>query len=119
MAKVDSFSFGSIVIEGKKYRRDILILPDGTVKQRKGSFWMFGSHNIKKGEIEEFSQAGAEVAVVGTGTSSKAMVAGEAESFAREAKLELAVLPSPDAVQKLNELLDQRQKVAALIHITC
>jgi hypothetical protein len=46
-------------------------------------------------------------------------VAGEAESFAREAKLELVVLPSHDAVKKLNELLDQRKKVAALIHITC
>ncbi len=119
MAKVDSFSFGSIVVEGKKYRRDVFLLPDGTVKQTKDGFWMFGSHNIKKGEIKELYQSGAEVAVVGTGTSSKARVAKEAESFAREAKLELVVLPSPDAVQKLNELLDQGKKVAALIHITC
>jgi len=119
MAKVDSFSFGSIVIAGRKYRRDIFLLPDGTVKQRKGGFWMFGSHNIKRTEIEELARVGAEVAVVGTGTSSKAKVAGEAESFAREAKLELVVLPSHDAVKKLNELLDQRKKVAALIHITC
>lgn len=119
MAKVDSFSFGSIVIEGKKYRRDVFLFPDGTVKQRKGGFLMFGSHDIRKDEIEELAQAGAEVAVVGTGTSSKARVAGEAESFAREAKLELVVLPSPDAVKKLNELQDQGKKVAALIHITC
>ncbi len=119
MAKVDSFGFGSIVIEGKKYRRDVFLLPDGTVRPRKGGFWMFGSHNIKKDEIEELSQAGAEVAVVGTGTSSKAKVAEEAESFAREANLELLELPSHDAVQKLNELLDQGKKVAALIHITC
>lgn len=35
-------------VEGKKYRRDVFLLPDGTVKQRKDGFWMFGSHNIKK-----------------------------------------------------------------------
>ena len=38
MAKVNSFSFGSIVVDGKKYRHDLFLLPDGTVKQRKGGF---------------------------------------------------------------------------------
>jgi hypothetical protein len=49
LAKIDSFSFGSITVDGKKYRRDLFLLPDGTVKQRKGGFWIFGSHNLKKG----------------------------------------------------------------------
>ena len=35
MAKIDEFTFGSIVFEAKKHRRDILILADGTVKKRK------------------------------------------------------------------------------------
>jgi hypothetical protein len=60
LAKVDSFSFGSITVGGKEYSRDLIFLPDGTVKQRKGGFWIFGGHNIKKGEIEELSRAGAE-----------------------------------------------------------
>ena len=33
MAKIDELTFGSIVIEGKKHRRDVLILVDGTVKE--------------------------------------------------------------------------------------
>jgi hypothetical protein len=32
VAKIEKFSFGSIVIEGKKYRRDVLIFADGMVK---------------------------------------------------------------------------------------
>ncbi len=35
MAKIDELAFGSIVIEGKKYRRDVLIFADGMVKKRK------------------------------------------------------------------------------------
>ena len=66
MAKIDSFSFGSITVDGKKYRRDLFLLPDGTVKQRKGGFWIFGSHNIKREEIEDLSMAGAEVCVIST-----------------------------------------------------
>jgi len=31
IAKIVELTFGSIVVAGKKYRRDILIVPDGTV----------------------------------------------------------------------------------------
>ena len=119
MAKIESFSFGSIVVDGKKYRKDLIFLPDGTVKRRPGGFWMFGDHNIKKEEIEELQKAGAESAIVGIGTSSKAIVFDEAKSYSQEANLELSILPSQDAVEKWNQLLGQGKKVAALIHITC
>ena len=119
MAKNDSFSFGSIVVDGRKYRKDLILLPDGTVKQRPGGFWMFGDHNIKKEEIEELQKAGAESAIVGIGTSSKASVSDETKQYTQEANLELSILPSRDAVEKWNQLLSQGKKVAALIHITC
>jgi len=35
VAKIDELTFGSIVVEGKKYRRDVLLFADGTVKRRK------------------------------------------------------------------------------------
>ena len=119
MAKVDSFSFGSITVDGKKYRRDLFLLPDGKVKQRKGGFWIFGSHDIKKREIEELGRASAELIIVGIGTNSQARLSGEAKSYAEQAKLELHILPSSEAVSNFNELLEQGKKAAALIHITC
>jgi hypothetical protein len=36
VAKIDEFNFGSIIVAGKKYRRDVLIFADGTVQKRKG-----------------------------------------------------------------------------------
>jgi hypothetical protein len=119
VAKIDGLTFGSIVVEGSKYRRDILIFADGTVKKRKGGFLMFGSHNIKKQELEELSQGQPEILIVGTGTNGAAHIAPEAESWARGKNLNLLVQPSYDAVAKLNELAEQKKKVAALIHITC
>jgi len=38
VAKIDELTFGSIVIEGKKYRREVLIFADGTVKKRKAGY---------------------------------------------------------------------------------
>ncbi len=119
VAKIEQFSFGSIVIEGKKYRRDVLILADGTVKKRKGGFLMFGSHKIKKKEIEQLIHGQPETIIVGTGTDSVAKIAPDVESWADGKNLKLLVQPSYDAVAMLNELTGQKKKVAALIHITC
>jgi hypothetical protein len=119
VAKIDEFTFGSIVIEGKKYHRDILIFADGTVKKRKGGFLMFGSYKIKRQELEELSQGQPETIIVGTGTNGAARIAPEAEGWAKEKDLSLLVQPSGDAVAKLNELAEQKKRVAALIHITC
>jgi hypothetical protein len=44
VAKIDELSFGSIVVGGRKYCRDILIFVDGTAKRRIGGFLMFGTY---------------------------------------------------------------------------
>jgi hypothetical protein len=119
MARIEGFKFGSIVISGQKYGRDVLMFSDGTVKQRKGGFWKFGSHVIKKVEIEELMKGGPEVIVVGKGTSSKAKLAPDAELPAKEAKAELVMLSSVEAVERFNRLTDEGKRVSALIHITC
>jgi len=119
MAKIDELTFGSIVVEGKKHRRDIFIFSDGTIKSRKGGFLMFGSHKIKRQELEELSQGQPEIIVVGTGTDGVATLAPDMESWIKEKNLNLLIKPSYDAVAKLNELVEQKKRVAALIHITC
>jgi hypothetical protein len=113
--KIESMSFGCIVINGKKYRRDVIILPSGEVKKRKGKIPIFGSHRIKKNEFDEIKRENPDVIIVGTGTVGKAKL----ESDAREALrgIEVIEAPSREAVKKFNEL--SGKKVGALIHITC
>jgi len=113
MAKIDKFSFGSIIIDGKKYSREALILADDMIKKRKGGFLMFGSHGIKKEEIKELAEDMPEAVIIGTGTNGKASVAPEVEDWAKEKNLKLIVQPSHEAVTKLNELIEQKKKVAA------
>lgn len=119
MAKVNSFEFGSIAIDDKQYGYDVVILPDGSVKEREANKAMFGNHAITKGEIEELAKTNPETVVVGTGTSGMAAVSEDAQAYAREAKLNLVVLPSSAAIEKLNQLVDEGKRPAALIHITC
>lgn len=119
MAKKDELTFGSIVIEGKKYSRDILIFVEDTVRKLKGGFLMFGRHEIKIRGLEELSHGQPEVITVGTGTDGAAHIAAQAESWAKANSVSLLVQPSYDAIVRLSELAEQNKKVAGLIHITC
>jgi hypothetical protein len=119
MIKIDSFSFGSIVVNGKKYRHDIIIHPDGMVERRKGGLWMFGPHSFTKKEIEGLKRTGAEVIIAGTGTNDRAALSSEAKSYADEAQLNLTALPSHEAVDRINKLTGEGKRVAAILHITC
>jgi hypothetical protein len=119
MAKINSFNFGFIVVDGKQYVYDVLILPDGTVKEREHSKARLGNHTIGRAEIEELAKTKPETIIVGIGTSGMATVSPDARLYGLEAKLNLVIVPSLEAVEKLNQLVDEGKRVAALIHITC
>lgn len=118
MAKIDSFNFGFIVVDGKQYTYDVLILPDGTVKEREQGKARLGSHTITRNEIENIYKLRPDVILVGTGTSGLAKLSGSAKVL-EGAGLNLVVLPSSLAVAKFNQLTDDGKRVAALIHVTC
>ena len=119
MSIVNSFKFGSIVVDDRKYRRDVFLYPDGGIRKRKGGFWMFGSHAIKREEIEELVKSTPDLLIVGTGTDGIAKLNPDADAFLRDSGVESVVIPSQEAVDKFNELSSQGKHPAALIHITC
>lgn len=119
MTKINEVTAGSIVIERRKYHRDVIIFVEGTVKKRGGGFRMFGSHEIKERELEELSQGQPEVIIVGNGTDGTARIAAQAESWAKADDVSLLVQPSYDVIVKVNGLTEQKKKVAGLIQITC
>ena len=119
MAKIDRYNFGFIVIDGKQYVHDVLILPDGTVKEREPSKVRFGSHKIVWDDVIKIVNEQPQVIVIGTGASGLAKLSEDAGIKLRQANINLVVLPSSKAVEKFNQLTQEGKRVAALIHITC
>ena len=120
MAKTDSFSFGVAGIGGRKYRvRDIVILPDGSVRRRRLGFWILSHHKFRQEELAELTSQGAETVVIGTGRFSLAGLSARARDYASEKGFELVALPSREAIVRYNELAGLGKKVGALLHIAC
>jgi len=120
--RIDSFKFGAIEIDGKRYGKDVAIDASGGIDKRREGFLKFGSHNITREEIEDLSHRGEkpDLLIVGLGTSCAAKLDPAAEKWAGEAGVELVAASSPEAVERFNREQEKGQrKVAALIHITC
>lgn len=119
MAKISSYNFGFIVIDGKQYLHDVVILPDGAVKEREPGRGRLGSHNITAAEIERLQQLQPEFIIIGNGASGMARLSEDAKDSLRGPDSNIQLLPSLRAVQKFNQLVDEGKRVAALIHVTC
>ena len=78
---------------------------------------MFGSRSFKNEEAEELE--GVEVAVIGLGTSARAHLSDAAKGYAQECNLELLLLPSREAASRLNHLVEQGKRAAAIFYMAC
>lgn len=109
---IDSTSFGSITVDGKRYDHDIWIFLDGRIEERNTN------HLFSKEEFELLAREAPEVIVFGNGQSSVARVSDEAKEAAEERGIELIAAATPEAIKLYNNLAKKKKTVAA-IHVTC
>jgi hypothetical protein len=116
---IDGTRFGSITIAGERYRHDVLLRPDGTVKKRKKklSKAVYGtSHTLSLAEAEYVYQDGAERLIIGTGQTGLVKLSPEAEELFQAKGCTVDLLPTPRAIQAWNEA---QGTVVGLFHVTC
>ncbi len=112
MAKIDSSTFGSITIDGKRYEYDVYIFPSGKVEEREHG------HTFTEEEVEHILKENPEVVIIGKGTSGMAGLSSEARALLEDKGIEIIEANTPDIKDKFNQL-SETKKVAAIIHITC
>jgi hypothetical protein len=111
---IDSYEFGSITIDGRTFRNDLLIWPG----QIKHDWWRRESHFLQLDDIPEALAAAPQVLVVGQGDPGRMEVDPVLAAYLRQKGVDLVTLPTAAACQMINRLADTRRLVAAL-HLTC
>jgi len=112
MPKINSFRFGSLTINRKRYDNDMIVHWDGEVVPKDSS------HTFSKGELIDLLLKGPETIIVGTGTAGLVKIEKDAENFAKLKNIELIVKKTPEAIEEFNRL-SKDKKVIAVIHVTC
>jgi hypothetical protein len=117
--RIDGTRFGSIVIEGETFERDVLIRLSGEVKKRKKklSKAVYGtSHVVSLTEAKHVYQKGAERLIIGTGQSGLVELSGEAADYFRRNGCLVELLPTRQAIEAWNKA---KGAVIGLFHVTC
>lgn len=112
--KINSYEFGTVVIGGKSFGRDVIVYPDRirTNWRRKEG------HRLLPEDIWDVLEFKPDILVVGTGMSSAMSVPEETVNAVEEAGIYLRILPTPRAVKRYNSIRLKKRTVAAL-HLTC
>ncbi len=111
---IDSYHFGQIVINGKKYTSDVIIFPDRV----RGNWWRKTGHQLSLEDIAEVITQKPDVLIVGTGASGLVRVLPEVQPEVETQDIKLIVEATDKACHTYNHL-SQSQKVVAALHLTC
>ena len=111
---IDSYHFGLIVINGKRYTSDVIIFPDRV----KDSWWRKRGHQLCLEDIAEVMSENPEVLVVGTGASGLVRVLPEVKQSLEAQGIKHIAEPTSEACNIYNQLC-QSQRVVAALHLTC
>ena len=111
---IDSYRFGLVVINGKKYTSDVIIFPNRVRDNWRRKI----SHKLHLDEISEVLAENPEVLIVGTGEPGLMGVLPETKQGIEAQGIKLIVETTERACQTYNKLCHSRRVVAAL-HLTC
>jgi hypothetical protein len=112
---IDSYQFGNVVVDGKAYNSDCLILGDSV----HSDWWRKRGHLLAVEDLQSVIAAGPSVIIVGCGASGMMKIPGETRQSLQEEGIELIALDTHKAVARFNELAEKNENVAAALHLTC
>ena len=111
---IDSYQFGQVVVNGKKYTSDIIIFADRV----RDNWERRAGHQLCLDDIAEVLTENPEVLVVGTGASGGMRVLPEVKQSLDAQGIKLIVETTDKACHTYNQFCHSQRVVAAL-HITC
>ncbi|MFQ6014147.1 MAG: Mth938-like domain-containing protein [Anaerolineae bacterium] len=112
--KIDSYSFGRIVIEGHQYTQDLLIFPDHVDTE----WWRKEGHALHPDDLAKVLAAKPKVLVVGTGNSGMMQVLPQTRGHLEKQGIQLIVQRTDEAWRTYNQLCRSGEVMAAF-HLTC
>jgi len=114
---IDSYSFGSITVDGEKFTRDVIIGKAGVLSP----WWRREGHSLGPEDLKSVLASTPEVLVIGTGSLGVMKVPDGTLEFLRSRDIEPRAMRTGRAVEEFNNLLNERgpDRVMAALHLTC
>jgi len=114
---INSYNFGVIEIDGKRYTTDVIIFPDRVLD----GWWRKEGHRLCLEDLSKVLNAEPrpEALVVGTGYSGLVKLLSEVEEAMKNRGIRFITQPTKEACQTFNRISESGQRVVAALHLTC
>jgi hypothetical protein len=114
--EIQSYSFGSMRIDGEEYGADLIILPDGVQENWRRD----RGHRLALADLDAVleHEPNVENLVIGQGGSGRMKVPGEVETELASRGIQVYSAPTGEAVTKYNSLRTS-SRTAGAFHLTC
>jgi len=113
---ITSYTFGIIEVDGRKFRKDLIIRPDGSIhhpwRRKKG-------HRLGLSDLEPLLDSPPDILVVGAGAFGLMKPKPGLEAKLAKRGVTLRVMPSKQAAAEYNNLAVEGGRIAACFHLTC
>jgi len=112
---IESFSFGDMVIDGRRYTSDLFIFPDGRVRD---NWWRDRGHALCRGDLQVLVDSGPDTIIAGTGVNGLMKPEPGLDKAIRKLGIDFMAGPNGKAVSWYNQRIG-KTKVGACFHLTC
>ena len=112
---IEVIDFGSIIVDGTRYGSDLIIFPDGQIKD---NWWRKSGHTLAIEDISDLLDSEPEAIVAGTGIYGRMRPDAELEQYLRQRGIAFF----PERNQKAKDIfnrLTSEQSTGACFHLTC
>lgn len=112
---INDLSFGSVTIDGKTYRKDIIIDARTVIKRQKSESKKYSDRfGHTPLSLDENIPWNCKYLIVGNGHSSSLPVMDEVYNIARQKDVELLIMSTPEAIKHIND-----RDTNLILHLTC
>jgi len=112
---IDSFGFGSLIVNGKSFNSDLIIYPDGRVHT---PWWRKSGHRLVVEDIEALIASNPDTIVAGTGINGMMKPDEVLKEHLLERGIQFVAEKNQTAIVHYNRL-SQQKRVGACFHLTC
>lgn len=117
--RITSLSWGRVEVEGGRGPfKDVKLFPGGAREWDWNETGTRHDPGVQVADAEELVERGARAVVLSRGVNERLRVPSGTVEWLEGRGIRVHVLPTPDAVERYNELAGE-QAVGALIHSTC
>ncbi|MEA3489232.1 MAG: MTH938/NDUFAF3 family protein [Candidatus Omnitrophota bacterium] len=113
--RIDSYTFGSMTVDGKMHTSDLIVFPDRV----SSSWWRVEGHSLCMEDLTEVTGYAPDVLIVGLGASGCMNIPSATREKLENAGIEVIDRNTGEAWQIFNEKIKEGKKVVGAFHLTC